>query len=158
MVATTCVVKQLICEPVLYVFLIQRILRTTTLETTNLDQGSTDFVSVKDQVVKFASQQTKLRISCRYLHNKRENKFPQNFYGWYSICSNNNWVCACSLTQSCPIFATSCTIACHSLSRDFPGKNTGVGCHFPPPGESSQPRNWTHVFCIGRWILYHCPT
>ena len=23
---------------------------------------------------------------------------------------------------------------------------------------SSRPRNWTHVFCIGRWILYHWVT
>ena len=22
---------------------------------------------------------------------------------------------------------------------DFPGKNTGVGCHFPPPGELPDP-------------------
>jgi len=23
---------------------------------------------------------------------------------------------------------------------DFPGKNTGVGCHFPPPGDLPDPR------------------
>ena len=40
---------------------------------------------------------------------------------------------------------------------DFPGKNTRVGCHlllqgiFPTQG-------WTHVSCIGRWILYHWAT
>ena len=40
---------------------------------------------------------------------------------------------------------------------DFPGKNTGVGCHFLLQG-SSQPRDWTRVTCIGRWILYHWAT
>ena len=39
---------------------------------------------------------------------------------------------------------------------DFPGKNTGVGCHFLLRG-SSQPRDWTHnsyVFCIaGRFFI-----
>ena len=36
----------------------------------------------------------------------------------------------------------------------FPGKNTGVGCHFLTPGNSFPARDQTHVFCIGRWILY----
>ena len=39
----------------------------------------------------------------------------------------------------------------------FPGKNTGVGCHFLL-SVSSWPRDRTHVFCIGRWILYHRAT
>ena len=34
---------------------------------------------------------------------------------------------------------------------DFPGKNTGMGCHFLLRG-SSWPRDRT---CIGRWMLYH---
>ena len=25
----------------------------------------------------------------------------------------------------------------------------------PSPGKSSQPRDQTHISCIGRWILYH---
>ena len=40
---------------------------------------------------------------------------------------------------------------------DFPGMNTGVGCHFLLQG-SSQSRNRTCIFCIGRQILYHCTT
>ena len=35
----------------------------------------------------------------------------------------------------------------------FPGKNTGVGHHFLLG--SSQPRDRTHISCIGRLILYH---
>ena len=31
---------------------------------------------------------------------------------------------------------------------DFPGKNTGVGCHFPTPGGSFQPRDWTQIPCL----------
>ena len=44
--------------------------------------------------------------------------------------------------------------------RDFPGKNTGVGCHFLLLG-SSCPRGQTCVSCIssnGRRILYHWTT
>ena len=37
--------------------------------------------------------------------------------------------------------------------RDFPGKNTGVGCHFLLQRGSSQPRDQTRISCIGRWIL-----
>ena len=36
---------------------------------------------------------------------------------------------------------------------DFPGKNTGVGCHFLFQGIFL-----TCVSCIGRWILYHWAT
>ena len=35
----------------------------------------------------------------------------------------------------------------------FPGKNTGVGCHFLLRG-SFWPRDWTHISCIIRRILY----
>ena len=42
--------------------------------------------------------------------------------------SNTN--CAvCSVTQSCRLFATAWTIARLLCPLDFPGKNTGVGCH-----------------------------
>ena len=34
-------------------------------------------------------------------------------------------------TKSCPTLGTPWTVACQApLSIDFPGKNTGVGCHF----------------------------
>ena len=39
----------------------------------------------------------------------------------------------------------------------FPGKGTGVGCHFILRG-SSWPRDLTCVFCIGRRILYQWAT
>ena len=71
----------------------------------------------------------------------------------------------CWVTESCPTLLRS-----HGLqpSRflcpwDFPGKNTGVGCHFLLQGifliqGSSQPTDWTLVSCIVRWILYHWAT
>ena len=40
---------------------------------------------------------------------------------------------------------------------NFPGKNTGVGCHFLLQ-RSSQTQGLNPIFCvpsIGRWILYH---
>ena len=46
-----------------------------------------------------------------------------------------------------------------SCPWDFPGKNTGVSCYFLLqifPTQGSNPSFW--VFCIGRWILYHCAT
>ena len=58
------------------------------------------------------------------------------------------------LLHSCPIL---CDPHRLQLARllcpwESPGKNTGVGCS---SRGSSQPRNWTRVSCIGRWILYH---
>ena len=44
---------------------------------------------------------------------------------------------------------------------DFSGKNARVSCHFLLQGESSRPKDWTHVSwvsCFGRWILCHCTT
>ena len=59
------------------------------------------------------------------------------------------------VTQSCPdSFATPRTVACQApLSMEFPGKNTGVGCHFLLRG-SSWIRDQTHVSCNGTQILY----
>ena len=39
----------------------------------------------------------------------------------------------------------------------FPGKNTGKVCHFLLQ-ESSWPKNWTTVSCIGRRVVYHWAT
>ncbi|KAB0370376.1 hypothetical protein FD755_018338 [Muntiacus reevesi] len=36
-------------------------------------------------------------------------------------------------------------------------RNTGVGCHFPSPGDLPDPGIESHLF-TGRWILYHCAT
>ena len=45
------------------------------------------------------------------------------------------------------------TVACQApLPWDFPGKNTGMGCHFLLQG-SSQPRDRTWVSCIAGRIF-----
>ena len=41
---------------------------------------------------------------------------------------------------------------------DFPGKNTGVGCHFFLQRGSSWPGDWTEVSCSRKWILSHWAT
>ena len=41
-----------------------------------------------------------------------------------------------------------------SSGKNFPGKNTGAGCHFLLQ-ESSWPRDRTCVSCTGRRVLYH---
>ena len=70
-------------------------------------------------------------------------------------------VCMLSHSVMCDSFATLWTVAYQApLSWDFPGKNTGVGCHallqgiFPTQGLNPH----LSVPCIGRWILYHCST
>ena len=48
------------------------------------------------------------------------------------ICS-----CVCVLVaQSCPTLCDTmdCSLPSSSVHRDSPGKNTGMGCHFPLPG------------------------
>ena len=69
--------------------------------------------------------------------------------------------CPCMHTQLC------LTLQPHRLQPtrllclwDFPGKNTGIGCHFLLQG-TSQPKDWnpvSWVYCTGRQILYHCAT
>ena len=41
-------------------------------------------------------------------------------------------LCACSATKLCPTVCDpmDCSLPSCSLSWDFPGMNTGVGCHF----------------------------
>ena len=67
-------------------------------------------------------------------------------------------LCVCA--QSCLTLRPPCTVACEaplSIEWNFPGKNTGVVCHFILKG-SSWPRDWNHISCVscmGRWFLYH---
>ena len=55
--------------------------------------------------------------------------------------------------------ATLWTIVCQApLSMGFSRQEYWNGLPCPPPGESSWPRDWTHisyVSCIGRQVLYH---
>ena len=64
-------------------------------------------------------------------------KYQGLFYFIHSFCH----------LKVCP--SVSCSVVSDSVwptrllrPWDSPGKNTGVGLSFPPPGESSQPREW----------------
>ena len=57
------------------------------------------------------------------------------------------------------LFATLWTIAHQTLlSMGFSRQEYWSGFPFPSPGESSHPRDQTHISCVscfGRWVLYH---
>ena len=64
--------------------------------------------------------------------------------------------------HACMLSHLSCVQLCDPMDRslpgfaiygDFPGKNTGVGCHALLQGMIFQPES--HVSCTGRQILYH---
>ena len=61
-------------------------------------------------------------------------------------------VCCCLLSHVWH-FAALCTVG-FLCPWDFPGKNTGVGCHFLLQAYF-WPRDRTHISYIGRRILYH---
>ena len=60
------------------------------------------------------------------------------------------------VTQSCPTLCDPRDYVHQApLSMEFCRQEYCSGLPFPPPGESSWPRDWTWVSCIGRQILYH---
>ena len=61
----------------------------------------------------------------------------------------------CLVSKSCLTLVTSWTIF-HQvpLSMDFPGKNTGVGCHFLLQGIFPTQGSNPHLL-FGKQILYH---
>ena len=66
----------------------------------------------------------------------------------------------CAVLSRVPLFVTPRTVARLLCPWDFPGKNTGVGCHFLLQGIFL---TWHRIFascisCTGRQILYHCTT
>ena len=70
-------------------------------------------------------------------------------------------VCLCVLScfRGIRLFETLWTVAHQaSVSMGFPRQEYWSGLPFPPPGDSSPPRNETHISyvpCIGRRVLYH---
>ena len=61
--------------------------------------------------------------------------------------------CCCLVTRSCQTLCDSmdCSLP-GSSCQDFPGKNTGVGCHFLSQGIF--PTHVSCIFCTGRQVLY----
>ena len=66
----------------------------------------------------------------------------------------------CSVTQSYSPLCDhkDCSLPGSSVHRNFPGKNTGVGCHPPEDIPNPEIEPVSHASCIGRWILSHCAT
>ena len=58
-----------------------------------------------------------------------------------SLCGKEIWGRMCVCTQSCPTLydLMDCSPPGSSCPRKFSGKNTGVGSHFPPPEDLSDP-------------------
>jgi len=72
------------------------------------------------------------------------------------------YMCVCACAQSC---TTLCNpMDCNPLGSSVHGifqARTLVWVAISYSRGSSQPRNWiciSYVSCVGRWILYHCPT
>ena len=68
--------------------------------------------------------------------------------------------CACAqLLSHSWLFVTPWTLAYQApLSMGFSRQEYWSRLPFPPPGDSSQPRDWTCISYIGRWVLYHWTT
>ena len=69
-------------------------------------------------------------------------------------------ICCCLFAKSCMILTTPWTVACQApLSVGFPRQGYGqewIAICFSRG--SPQSRDWTHVSCFDRWILYHWAT
>ena len=57
-------------------------------------------------------------------------------------------VCALSCVQ---LFVTPWTVACQALAWNFPGKNTGAGCHFLLQGIFPTQGSNLHLLCLLYW-------
>ena len=78
-----------------------------------------------------------------------------DLWSWIKI----NSACVLSHFSHVWFFVTPWIIVCQApLSMEFSREEYWSGLPFPPPGESSQLRGWTHisyVFCTGGWVCYH---
>ena len=94
----------------------------------------------------------KLLPAPKMLHGLLANDSELNTY-----CQIGFLLCVCAQPCATLCDPTDCSPPGSSVHGDFPGKNTGAGCHLLLPG-SSRLRDWTCVSCIshtGRQILYH---
>ena len=96
-------------------------------------------------------------VGCHFLPGDLPNPDVNLHTAWWP-----QWIMCVLRARSCP---TLCDSMEHSppdrllCSWNFPGKNTGVGCHFLP-GNLPNPDVNLHLLrlCIGRQILYQCAT
>ena len=68
-------------------------------------------------------------------------------------------ICLCALSPShVQLFTIPWTVACQApLSMDFPGKNTGVGCHFLLQGVFPTQGSNPHLLCLLHWQVDSLP-
>ena len=64
----------------------------------------------------------------------------------------------CSVTQSCPTLCShmDCSLP-GFLTRHYPGKNTGMGCHFPLQGIFSTRGSNPHLLHLLHWQMSSLP-
>ena len=72
-------------------------------------------------------------------------EIPHASWGWWWLFSRK------VVSFGDPIDCSPTRLLC---PWDFPGKSTGVGCHFLLQGIFPL-RDQTHISCIGRRVLYH---
>ena len=75
--------------------------------------------------------------------------------------TNSGLLIGLLVAQSCPTLCDpmNCGSPGSSVHGDSPGKNTGVSCHFPSPGDLPDPRDRTQVSRIaGRHFTSKPPT
>ena len=90
----------------------------------------------------------------------KETSFYNIWYGGVCVCV---CVCVCMRERARErelsrvwLFAIPWTVA--PLSVEFSRQEYCGGLPFLPPGDLPDPRDWTHISCIGRQILYHWAT
>ena len=79
--------------------------------------------------------------------------FMCGFMEKYLFVVTMRFIYCCLVAKSCPTLLSS--MDCQAL---LPRKEYQSEFLFPTPGDLPDPGNWTHVSCIGRWILYHWDT
>ena len=88
---------------------------------------------------------------------------PSNFiipyYIWTESQISQQECMPCSVAQSCLTLCNpmDCSLPDSSVHGIFQAKIL-EWVALPFSRGFSQPRDWTHIFCIGRQILYHCAT
>ena len=88
---------------------------------------------------------------CRGTNTCRSSPHPVMDWKWTVV--------AVELLSHVWLFVTPWTVVCQvPLPMGFPRQEYWSGLPFPSPGGSSQPRDQTHISCIGKWILYHWAT
>ena len=94
------------------------------------------------------------QVSCiagRFLTNWAMREAHRRAYVWFKKQNKNKQV-----LNHVQLFATLWTVACQSpLSMGFFQGRILEWVAISSSRGSSPPTDWTHIFCIGRWVLYH---